>query len=131
MRYFDINEVIFKNSLGRAVKIKALLPIPARSNNSVIIALAKNDELDEIATRTDIYGEGYEAKTYDIFFAIKNRKHYSVSEGIVVSAGFVFFNKACIKYITLGVAFIFKVLKKACPTIRCKPEPEHFNCLAI
>lgn len=67
MRYFDINEVTFKNSLGRAVKIKALLPIPARSNNSVIIALAKNDELDEIATRTDIYGEGYEAKTYDIF----------------------------------------------------------------
>lgn len=67
MRYFDINEVTFKNSLGRAVKIKALLPIPARSNNSVIIALAKNDELDEIATRTDIYGEGYETKTYDIF----------------------------------------------------------------
>lgn len=67
MRYFDIDEVTFKNALGRSVKIKALLPVPARSNNSVTIALEKDDELDEIATRTDIYGEGYEAKAYDIF----------------------------------------------------------------
>ena len=67
MRYFNIDEVIFKNALGRSVKIKTLLPIPVRSNNSVIITLAKDDELDEIATRTDIYGESYEAKAYDIF----------------------------------------------------------------
>lgn len=67
MRYFDIDEVTFKNALGRSVNIKALLPVPAHSNNSVIITLAKDDELDEIATRTDIYGEGYEAKAYDIF----------------------------------------------------------------
>lgn len=67
MRYFDVEEITFKNALGRSVKIKDLLPIPARSNNSIIIALAKDDELDEIATRTDIYGEGYEAKSYDIF----------------------------------------------------------------
>lgn len=67
MRYFDIEEITFKNALGRSVKVKNLLPVPARSNNSVVIALAENDELDEIATRTDIYGEGYEAKAYDIF----------------------------------------------------------------
>lgn len=67
MRYFDVEEITFKNTLGRSVKIKDLLSIPARSNNSVTIALAKDDELDEIATRTDIYGEGYEAKAYDIF----------------------------------------------------------------
>ena len=67
MRYFNIDEVTFKNALGRSVKIKALLPIPVRSNNSVIITLAKDDELDEIATRTDIYGESYETKAYDIF----------------------------------------------------------------
>lgn len=67
MRYFDISEITFKNALGRSVKIKDLLPVPAQSNNSVIITLAKDDELDEIATRTDIYGEGYEVKAYDIF----------------------------------------------------------------
>lgn len=67
MRYFDIDEITFKNILGRSVKVKALLPVPARSDNSVVIALAKDDELDEIATRTDIYGEGYETKSYDIF----------------------------------------------------------------
>lgn len=44
-----------------------MLSVPARSDNSVVITLAKDDELDEIATRTDIYGEGYEAKSYDIF----------------------------------------------------------------
>lgn len=67
MRYFDVEEITFKNALGRSVKIKALLPVPTHSNNSVVIALAKDDELDEIATRTDIYGEGYEAKAYNIF----------------------------------------------------------------
>ena len=67
MRYFDVEEITFKNSLGRSVKIKDLLPVPARSDNSVVIALAKDDELDEIATRTDIYDEGHEAKAYDIF----------------------------------------------------------------
>ena len=67
MRYFDVEEITFKNVLGRSVKIKALLPVPAHSNNSIIITLAKDDELDEIATRTDIYGEGYEAKAYNIF----------------------------------------------------------------
>lgn len=67
MRYFDVEEITFKNSLGRSVKIKDLLSVPARSDNSVVITLAKDDELDEIATRTDIYGEGYEAKSYDIF----------------------------------------------------------------
>lgn len=67
MRYFDIPEVTFKNALGRSVKIKDLLPVPAHSDNSVVITIAKDDELDEIATRTDIYGEGYEAKAYDIF----------------------------------------------------------------
>ena len=67
MRYFDVEEITFKSALGRSVKIKDLLPVPDRSDNSVVIALAKDDELDEIATRTDIYGEGYEAKSYDIF----------------------------------------------------------------
>lgn len=67
MRYFDVEEVTFKNALGRSVKIKNLLPVPIHSDNSVIIAIAKGDELDEIATRTDIYGEGYESKAYDIF----------------------------------------------------------------
>lgn len=67
MRYFDVDEVTFKNALGKSIKIKDLLPIPVRSNNSVIITLAKDDELDEIATRTDIYGESYETKVYDIF----------------------------------------------------------------
>lgn len=67
MRYFDVNEITFKNAIGRSVKIKDLLPVPTRSDNSIIIALAEGDELDEIATRTDIYGEGYESKAYDIF----------------------------------------------------------------
>lgn len=67
MRYFNIEEITFKNALGRSVKIKDLLPVPIRSDNSVIIAIAKGDELDEIATRTDIYGEGYESNAYNIF----------------------------------------------------------------
>jgi len=67
MRYFDIPEVTFTNALGRSVKIKDLLPIPPHSDDSVVLSIAENDELDEIATRTDIYGEGYESKAYDIF----------------------------------------------------------------
>lgn len=67
MRYFDIQDITFKNALGRSVKIKDLLPVPKHSDNSVTIALTEDDELDEIATRTDIYGEGHEAKAYDIF----------------------------------------------------------------
>lgn len=67
MRYFDIQDITFKNALGRSVKVKELLPVPSHSDNSVVITLTENDELDEIATRTDIYGEGYEAKAYNIF----------------------------------------------------------------
>lgn len=67
MRYFSIEDITFTNSLGRSVKIKDLLPIPQKSNNAVRLSLAKGDQLDEIATRTNIYGEGYENKTYDIF----------------------------------------------------------------
>lgn len=67
MRYFNIEDITFTNALGRSVKIKDLLPVPTPSENSVTLALAKGDQLDEIATRTNIYGEGYESKSYDIF----------------------------------------------------------------
>lgn len=67
MRYFNIEDITFTNALGRSVKIKDLLPVPTPSENSVALILAKGDQLDEIATRTNIYGEGYEGKAYDIF----------------------------------------------------------------
>lgn len=67
MRYFSIDDITFTNALGRSVKIKDLLPVPERSDNSAVIRLSKDDELDEIATRSDIYGEGYESQSYEIF----------------------------------------------------------------
>lgn len=67
MRYFDIEDVTFTNKMGRSVKIKGLLPVPVKAERSVNLSLAKGDQLDEIATRTNIYGEGYESKAYDIF----------------------------------------------------------------
>lgn len=67
MRYFSVDEISFTNAVGRSVKIKDLLPISEKSSNSVVLKLSKDDELDEIATRTDIYGEGYESQSYEIF----------------------------------------------------------------
>ncbi|MBD5584205.1 MAG: hypothetical protein HDQ88_03915 [Clostridia bacterium] len=67
MRYFSVEDISFTNALGRTVMIKDILPVQERSQNSVSIAISKDDELDEIATRTDIYGEGYESQSYEIF----------------------------------------------------------------
>lgn len=67
MRYFSVGDISFTNALGRTVMIKDILPVQERSQNSVSIAISKDDELDEIATRTDIYGEGYESQSYEIF----------------------------------------------------------------
>lgn len=67
VRYFDIPDITFTNSLGKSVIIKDILPVPSPAERTVKLALAENDELDEIATRTNIYGEGYENRGYDLF----------------------------------------------------------------
>lgn len=67
MRYYNVEEVTFTNALGKSARIKEVLPRPAKASNSVNLRITQDDELDEIATRTNIYGSGYENKAYDIF----------------------------------------------------------------
>ena len=68
MRYLEINTISFTNKDGNTFPVKDIRPIPSES---VSLALPVVDEtmLDEIASRSDIYGEFGEDQTYRIFDA--------------------------------------------------------------
>lgn len=67
MRYFDIDTVSFTNKDGKSAPIKEKRPI---ENNPIAFEVNTNNQLlDEIASRKDVYGEGYEDHSYKIFDA--------------------------------------------------------------
>lgn len=67
MRYFNVEDIDFTNSFGKSVKLKDILPVADKATSSVNIALSKDDALDEIATRADVWGDGYESRAYNLF----------------------------------------------------------------
>lgn len=67
MRYYDVPDITFTNASGRTVVIKDLLPIKKRSQNAINMRITKGDSLDEIASRSNVYGDDHEAYAYDIF----------------------------------------------------------------
>lgn len=68
MRYFDIETVSFNDKNGRIVPVKDIRPIPDNQINFEIKS-KDLDTLDEIASRTDIYGPGSEDQSFKIFDA--------------------------------------------------------------
>lgn len=68
MRYFNIDTVSFTNKQGITAPIKEKRPIPKEEISSVI-SIYENAELDEIATRSEVYGEDSEDQSYRIFDA--------------------------------------------------------------
>jgi hypothetical protein len=68
LRYFDIETVSFNDKNGRVVPVKDIRPIPEQAENFEI-KIKSGDLLDEIASRTNIYGEGSEDQAYKIFDA--------------------------------------------------------------
>lgn len=67
MRYFNINTVSFTNHNNITVPIKDKRPI--EDNPISFRADVKNQLLDEIASRKEIYGDGGEDQSYKIFDA--------------------------------------------------------------
>lgn len=68
MRYFDIETISFNDKNGRVVPVKDIRPITKDQVNFEIKS-KDLDSLDEIASRSDIYGEGSEDQSYKIFDA--------------------------------------------------------------
>lgn len=68
MRYFNIDTISFNDALGRTVPVKDIRPIPEYQINFEIDT-RENDLLDEIASRSTVYGEGAEDQSYKIFDA--------------------------------------------------------------
>ena len=65
MRYETEDLVTFVNSLGKTVEIRDMREYP---DYSLLLSmkLKPNDEIDEIASRTDVYGDGAEDRSYKI-----------------------------------------------------------------
>lgn len=67
MRYFSIEDVTFTNGFNKTVTIKDILPNSAKPEMSVKLRIQDGDDLDEIASRNNIYGEDHEMDAFKIF----------------------------------------------------------------
>lgn len=67
MRYNDVETVLFPAPDGKTYELKAVRPRPGRSDDSVKVECLPGTFLDEIATRAESYGEGYEGNSYRVF----------------------------------------------------------------
>lgn len=66
MRYVTIDTISFTDDRGISYAIKAIRPIE-ELNTLTRIKINNAAQLDEIATRPEIYGEGFEFLAYKIF----------------------------------------------------------------
>lgn len=67
MRYFSVENVIFTNRFNKTVTIKNVLPITPKADKSVNLRIQDGDNMDEIASRNNIYGENHEMDAFKIF----------------------------------------------------------------
>lgn len=78
-RYFEVPTVSFKNpTSGKNVAIKDIRPRPTYVDASTVDTKA-SEFLDEVASRTEVYGEDNENNSY---------KLYERNEAAIVDAGF-------------------------------------------
>lgn len=68
MRYTNIDTISFTNKNGITVPLKDKRPIP-NEDISFNLKIDSNAELDEISSRSDVYGEDAEDLSYKIFDA--------------------------------------------------------------
>ena len=65
MRYMTIPTISFTDSYGRTHAIKDMREYPTYTTMMMLDTKA-TDQIDEIATRQDVYGDGAEGDTYKI-----------------------------------------------------------------
>jgi hypothetical protein len=68
LRYQTVETVSFTDSLGVTRPVKEVREIPAYDTRAIIARRAE-EHLDEFATRTEVFGQGYEGETYRIWEA--------------------------------------------------------------
>lgn len=68
MRYFNIETISFTNKNGVTVPIKDKRPIP-NDQISFEVGINTDADLDEVASRSDVFGEDFEDQAYRIFDA--------------------------------------------------------------
>jgi len=66
MRYQEIDNIIFENKDGKSYTIKDLREYPDYTTLTSL-DIEENAMIDEIASRPEIYGEGAEYQSYEIF----------------------------------------------------------------
>ena len=67
MRYYNAETVNFTTALGESVPLKEIRERPGRAALSYSVRLDGARFLDEVATRAEALGDGYEAETYRLF----------------------------------------------------------------
>lgn len=67
-RYIPVDDIIFTNVNGNEMKIKDIREIPNVSIKFVI-SMAAGDELDEIASRQEVFRDNGEVLSYRLFDA--------------------------------------------------------------
>ncbi len=68
MRYLTIDTISFTNKDGNTFPVKDIRPIPEEPV-SLSIPVVDETMLDEVASRSDVYGEFGEDQTYRLFDA--------------------------------------------------------------
>ena len=63
MRYLEVDTVSFTDALGNVYPVKELREIPSYETR-IILNKNAGDFLDEVASRAEALGEGYEAESY-------------------------------------------------------------------
>lgn len=70
MRYQNIADITFRNANGKSLILKDMREYPKVQTTMVNLSNVKEfDKIDEIATRTEIYGAEAESESYKIFDA--------------------------------------------------------------
>jgi hypothetical protein len=67
VRYVNAENIPFTTYDERKVMIKDILPIAARSNAVIKVRTDMSTMLDEIASRSNVYGSNMESSAYRIF----------------------------------------------------------------
>jgi len=67
MRFFNADDATFTDEARRTARLKDTIPMVGRAENTFEVQGSSDIALDEIATRTEAYGEGAESSAYRVF----------------------------------------------------------------
>ena len=83
MRYRNIETISFTDISGRTVAIKDIRQLEVSRTVNLRLKVTENDRLDEIASRTEVYGEEGYRNTYRLF----DQNAVRLIEGKLVNIG--------------------------------------------